>query len=170
MLSSAELMLNTSQRYRRLQSTISSELPLTSFIVFLHRAQAANKVQIGILNSPVEEQLQRRTVPTSCTSWCGKSGCWERRKKQKHGSVLHLYICSASSWVWFTVHRKPHSSSKQFLCSFERLGQAWVSVSVASSRRITFYKNQKNKAEVQTVRWLSHKPPLGGWIQEFCLA
>lgn len=166
--SSAELILTTSQRCGWLRSTISAEFPLTSFIFSPHRVRAAKKVQTGTLSSLVEGELQRGIVPTTATSWCWKAcGCWlhwERRKKnQRHGSVLHLYMCC------FQLSMVPSESEssflmQEFLCSSVRLEQAWISMSVATAARMTFCRNQKNKDEVQIVTELWHTATFGRMI------
>lgn len=160
--SSEELILSISQSYGWVKSTISSEFPLTSFIIFPQRVRTAKKVQIGILSFLVEGMFQRGAVPTTATSWCGKASGWgyytEKEGKSRDIGQSCIFTCTASSWVWFTVNRKAHSSCRAFLGSFVRLDQAWVYMSVASATRIIFCRNQKNQAEVQMVTELWHTP------------
>ena len=103
--SSAKLILNTSQRYGWLQSTTSSEFPLTSFIIFPLTVQAAKKVQTGILSSQQGrvEQSQQSLLPGM--EKLATAGYTEKAEKKRETwvSLVTSYVlltaeCS-SQWI-----------------------------------------------------------------------
>lgn len=110
--SSAELILNTSQRYGWLQSTTSSELPLTSFIIFPLTVQAAKKVQTAILSYQQGrgEQSQQPLLPGIEKQ--ATAGYTEKEEKKRDMGQSCTFIYTASSWVQFTVNKKAHSSCR----------------------------------------------------------